>query len=72
MDYSKPMPVISTDGIRGTLVKVASLATDTTHALVQFETGQQVLVPLDALTLQADGSYYTLNIQAQPFLAGPV
>lgn len=63
MDYSKPIPVLSKDGIRGTIVRVASLAADTTHALVQFETGQQVRVPLDALSLQADQSYYTLALR---------
>jgi stress response protein YsnF len=62
MDYSKPTPVIGKDGARGMLVGAASARIDTTHALVQFETGQQVLVPIDALTLQADGSYYFLAL----------
>jgi hypothetical protein len=63
MDYSKPTLVISKDGARGTLVEAASAGSDPTHVLVQFETGQQVLVPLDALTLQADGSYYYLALR---------
>jgi uncharacterized protein (TIGR02271 family) len=62
MDYSKPTPVIGKDGARGMLVDAVAAGTDTTHALVQFETGQRVLVPLDALTLQADGSYYYLAL----------
>jgi hypothetical protein len=44
---------------RGTLVAAPAAGTNTTHVLVQFETGQEMLVPSDALTLQADGSYYT-------------
>jgi stress response protein YsnF len=70
MDYSKPTPVISKDGARGTLVDATSAETGTTHALVQFETGQQVLVPIDALTLQADGSYYYLALRQDELVDG--
>ena len=62
MDDFKPIRVIAKDGVRGTLVAAPAAETDTTHALVQFETGPQMLVPLDALTLQADGSYYFLAL----------
>ena len=52
MEYSTSLPVIGKDGVRGTLVDAGATESDPTHALVQFETGQQVLVPIDALTLQ--------------------
>jgi uncharacterized protein (TIGR02271 family) len=68
MDYSKPTPVIGKDGARGMLVEAVSADTNTTHALVQFESGQRVLVPLDALTLQADGSYYYLALSQDDLL----
>jgi stress response protein YsnF len=70
MDYSKPTPVISKDGVRGTLVEAPAAGSDTTHVLVQFETGQHVLVPLDALTLQADGSYYYLALRQDELVNG--
>ncbi len=70
MDDSKPIPVISKDGARGRLVDAVSAETDTTHALVQFESGQRVLVPLDALTLQADGSYYFLALRQDELVNG--
>jgi uncharacterized protein (TIGR02271 family) len=70
MDYSKPIPVIGKDGARGTLVDAVSARTDTTHALVQFESGQRVLVPIDALTLQADGSYYYLALRQDELGSG--
>lgn len=70
MDYSKPIPVIGKDGARGTLVDVPSEQRDTSHALVQFETGQRVLVPTDALTLQADGSYYYLALRQEELTNG--
>jgi uncharacterized protein (TIGR02271 family) len=63
MDDSKPTPVISKDGMRGTIVDSGIAEGSTTHTLVEFETGQRVLVPLDALTLQADGSYYYLALR---------
>src|SRR5215213_2838793 len=55
--------VISKDGVRGTLT--AGMPTDpaTKDVLIRFETGQQVLVPLDALTMQADGRYYYLAVR---------
>lgn len=70
MDDSNRTPVISKDGARGTLVDAAPVGTDTTHALVEFETGQRVLVPLDALTLQADGSYYYLALRQDELVQG--
>jgi len=70
MDYSKPTPVISKDGSRGTLVDGVSAETDTTHVIVQFESGQRVLVPLDTLTLQADGSYYYLALRQDELVDG--
>jgi uncharacterized protein (TIGR02271 family) len=70
MDDSNRTPVISKDGARGTLVDAASVEDDTTHALVEFETGQRVLVPLDALTLQADGSYYHLALRQDELVRG--
>jgi uncharacterized protein (TIGR02271 family) len=70
MDYSKPIPVISKDGARGTLVDNPSAGSDITHALVQFETGQRVLVPTAALTLQADGSYYYLALRQDELVPG--
>jgi uncharacterized protein (TIGR02271 family) len=70
MDYSKPIPVISKDGVRGTLVEAPAAGSDTTHVLVQFETGQHVLVPLDVLTLQADGSYYYLALRQDELVNG--
>lgn len=70
MDYSKPTPVISKDGVRGTLVEAPAAGTDTTHVLVQFETGQQVLIPFDALTLQADGTYYYLALRQDELVDG--
>jgi uncharacterized protein (TIGR02271 family) len=70
MDYSKPTPVIGKDGARGMLVDAVAAGTDTTHALVQFDSGQRVLVPLDALTLQADGSYYYLALSQNELVDG--
>jgi stress response protein YsnF len=70
MDYSKPIPVIAKDGTRGMIVDNVSAGTDSTHALVQFEAGQRVLVPIDALTLQADGSYYYLALSQNELVEG--
>lgn len=70
MDDSNRTAVISKDGARGTLVDATPVETDTTHALVEFETGQRVLVPLDALTLQADGSYYYLALRQDELVQG--
>jgi uncharacterized protein (TIGR02271 family) len=68
MEDSRPtkrelMPVISKDGVRGTLVDGVPAAEDTSHVLIRFETGQQVLVPAEALTQQADGRYYFLAMR---------
>jgi len=60
MSESPTRSVISKDGVRGTLVDGLPTDTATTHVLIRFETGQQVLVPIDALTLQGDGRYYYL------------
>jgi uncharacterized protein (TIGR02271 family) len=70
MDDSKPTRVIAKDGARGTLVDAGSAAVDTTHTLVEFESGQRVLVPIDALTLQADGSYYYLALRQDELAPG--
>ena len=55
--------VISKDGVRGTLVAGMPADAATSDVLVRFETGQQVLVPADALTMQADGRYYYLALR---------
>jgi len=70
MGDSNRTAVMSKDGARGTLVDAAPVESDTTHALVEFETGQRVLVPLDALTLQADGSYYYLALRQDELVQG--
>jgi uncharacterized protein (TIGR02271 family) len=70
MDYSNPIPVIGKDGARGTLVEPVSAGANPTHALVQFEAGHRVLVPIDALTLQADGSYYYLALRQDELVPG--
>jgi uncharacterized protein (TIGR02271 family) len=53
-------PVITKDGVRGTLAHPMREAEDTSHVLVQLEDGRQVLVPREALVLQAEGRYYYL------------
>lgn len=53
-------PVITKDGVRGTLAEAMHAADDTTHVLVRLEDGRQLLAPRDALVLQADGRYYYL------------
>jgi uncharacterized protein (TIGR02271 family) len=68
MEDSRPterelIPVISKDGVRGTLVDGVPAGADTSHVLIRFETGQQVLVPAEALTQQADGRYYFLAMR---------
>ncbi len=62
MTESESIPVISKDGVRGKFVGGLPAEQGATHALVAFETGQQLLVPLDALRLQADGRYYYLAL----------
>ena len=69
MANPKPTQVMTKDGARGTLV-ADSAGTDTTHALVQFESGSQMLVPRDALSLQADGSYYFLALSQAELVQG--
>ena len=63
MSESPTRSVISKDGARGTLVDGLPAETATTHVLIRFETGKQVLVPVDALSLQADGRYYYLALR---------
>jgi uncharacterized protein (TIGR02271 family) len=60
MSDSNPNIVISKDGMRGTLIEGMPRDAGTRHVMVEFESGQRVLVPADALTLQADGRYYYL------------
>lgn len=55
--------VISKDGVRGTLVDGLPTDATTRHVRIQFETGQQVLVPVDALAAQAEGRYYYLALR---------
>jgi uncharacterized protein (TIGR02271 family) len=57
MEQSEVIPVITKDGARGTIVRRPSEA-GPSQALVQFDTGEQVLVPAKQLVLQEDGSYY--------------
>lgn len=63
MSEAKPLSVISKDGVRGSLAEGMPVDAATSHVLVLFETGQRVLVPLNALTLQADGRYYYLPLR---------
>jgi len=63
MSESPTRSVISKDGVRGTLVDGLPTDTTTTHVLIRFETGQQALIPIDALALQGDGRYYYLSLR---------
>jgi len=63
MDDSNSIPVIGKDGTRGTLVHGMPTDPATKDVLIQFETGQQVLVPVDTLTMQANGRYYYLPLR---------
>jgi uncharacterized protein (TIGR02271 family) len=65
MDDSRPIPVITKDGVRGTLVHGLPTDAATKDVLIQFETGQQVLVPVDLLAVQADGRYYYLALRLE-------
>jgi uncharacterized protein (TIGR02271 family) len=58
MTESESIPVIGKDGARGVIVGHQSAESGVSHALVRLDTGEQVLVPIDVLVLQADGSYY--------------
>jgi uncharacterized protein (TIGR02271 family) len=64
----EPIPVISKDGVRGTLVEGLPAAADTSHLFVRFENGQQALVPAEALTEQADGRYYYLAMRVDELM----
>jgi len=63
MSESPTRSVISKDGVRGTLVDGLPVDTATTHVLIRFETGRQALVPVESLTMQADGRYYYLALR---------
>lgn len=63
MNENVPRVVFSKDGVRGTLVEGMPVSPSTSHVLVDFETGQRAVVPIDAFTLQADGRYYYLDIR---------
>jgi len=59
MNDAESILVIGKDGLRGTLAKAPELLDKrTTEVLLRLENGQEVIVPLWALTLQSDGSYY--------------
>lgn len=53
-------PVITKDGVRGTLPAGMPAGDDTSHVLVQLEDGRQLLAPREALVQQAEGRYYYL------------
>lgn len=55
--------VISRDGVRGELAADLPADAAPSDVLIRFETGQQALVPVDALSLQADGRYYYLALR---------
>lgn len=63
MSEHAPSSVISKDGVRGVFVEGMPVDTATKDVLIRFETGQQVLVPVDVLTVQADGRYYYLPLR---------
>jgi uncharacterized protein (TIGR02271 family) len=59
MNDAESIPVVGKDGLRGTLAKAPQLLDKhTTEVLLRLENGQEIVVPLWALTLQSDGSYY--------------
>lgn len=58
-----PNTVISRDGVRGTLAEGMPADPATDSVLIRFETGQQVLVPLEALSLHPDRRYYFLALR---------
>jgi len=58
MSELAPKRVISKDGVRGTLPEGMPADATTSHVLVAFETGLQVMIPVDTLTLQTEGDYY--------------
>jgi uncharacterized protein (TIGR02271 family) len=63
MSDSEPIAVISKDGVRGSLAEGLPADANTTYVPVRFENGQLVFVPVEALTPQADGRYYYLNLR---------
>jgi uncharacterized protein (TIGR02271 family) len=63
MSEHAPSSVISKDGVRGALADGMPTDPATKDVLIRFETGQQVLVPVDTLTMQADGRYYYLPLR---------
>lgn len=59
MQYAESLPVIGKDGLRGTLAKAPPLLDKyTTEVVLRLQNGQKIMVPLSALTLLSDGSYY--------------
>jgi uncharacterized protein (TIGR02271 family) len=59
MHDAESILVVGKDGLRGTLAKAPHLLDKrTTDVLLRLENGQEIVVPLWALTLQSDGSYY--------------
>lgn len=63
MTEHAPSSVISKDGIRGSFAEGMPADAASKDVLIRFETGQQVLVPIDSLTAQADGRYYYLPLR---------
>lgn len=58
MTERKPVLVIGKDGLQGQVVRVIeATATGPQQVLVRFDNNQQVVLPVDALSLQRDGSY---------------
>jgi uncharacterized protein (TIGR02271 family) len=59
MDISGSRRIKDEDGVWGTVVPASShLPSNATQAVVQIDSGQQILVPTDLLVQQPDGNYY--------------
>lgn len=59
MEQERVIPIVGKDGLRGTIEPdEQSASSDMSQVLVRFDDGQAVLVPVDALVPQDDGSYY--------------
>jgi len=59
MNQTDSIIVMGRDGLRGVIDRAAwPPRAGETQVLVRLENGQQVLVPVEALVLQADGSYF--------------
>jgi len=59
MNQANAVTVVGKEGLRGTIaVPPSGSATDTQHVMVRLDTGQQVVIPLELLVTQEDGSYY--------------